>query len=566
MRQGGNMKINSPNWKRLVVIAILGMLPLFLMFNPAQAAVGILIDQCQNGSPPVGFCEKWVTGILNTHTTYFEGMASPQRFLFTAVTGANHTISFDMQWTKAGLHAYDWPVTWAQARVLAQSIGHFDLNPFTRRCGDYNNADEAWCNLATITQTANVPSDPYISGQFGPPAADGSTATKIAAFVPVYGTPQIQIVSDRNITFTVQSPIHIDSNGTPIGNGADTGDTKVRYTINLTGTDAISPTVLQLIFGAHIAISDAPGDPAAPGTTWGQGFGAKNISGAPYHVQQPTFDGSTNSQDNQLALNGEPLSPDIITRVSKPATMIRTSVSDTITMTWSSSTVISGYARFYVCGPTASPQSCLPTYTTKTLVSPLKTISTTASSVSVSSGDYTPPERSGYYCFLAQWINQSFTTQSWESFSTTNECTSTASVTAVSLSSIQASQGNSGFVLLSWTTASEVNTAGFNIYRSEKRDGPYTQINSQIIPTSFDKVAGAKYQYQDTTVEPGKTYYYQLEDVELGGTVKRHDPVSVNVPGESAFDLNLLLFGSIFVGGVVVAGGLVRALKKPHAF
>ncbi len=553
------MKINSPNCKRLFVIAILGILPLFLMFNPAQAALGIVIDQCQNGSPPVGFCEKWATGILNAHATYFEGMASFQRFLFTGVTGANHTISFDMQWTKAGKHAYDWPVSWEQGRTLSQRIGYFDTNPFTRRCGDYNNADEASCNLAVITQTANVPADPYISGQFGLPATDGTTTGKINAFIPVYGTPQIQLISDQPLTFTVRTPTH------NVANLADTGDSKVTYTMDVTGTGVISPTVIQLIFAAHIAISDAPGDPAAPGTTWGQGFGAKNISGAPYHVQQPTFDGSTNSQDNQLALNGEPLSPDLVTRISKTTTQIGTGVSDTVTMTWSSSTVISGYIRFYACGPTASPQPCLPQYTTKTHVLQDRPISTTASSVVASSGNYTPTA-SGYHCFLAQWINQSFTTQSWETFSTTNECTTISSVTAVTLSSIQASQGNLGAVLLSWATASEVNAAGFNIYRAEKRDGPYTQINSQLIPTSFDKVAGAKYQYQDTTVEPGKTYYYQLEDVELGGTIKRHDPVSVNVPGESAFDLNLLLFGSIFVGGVVVAGGLVRALKKPHAF
>ncbi len=556
------MKINSPNWKRLVVIAILGILPLFLMFNAAQANLGILIDQCQNDSPPVGYCQKWVTGILNAHATYFEGMATPQRFLFTDVTGANHTISFDMQWTKAGLHAYDWPVSWAQAQTLAQSIGHFDLNPFTRRCEDYNPADTAWCNLATITQTANVPADPYISGQFGNPATDGNTSGKISAFsaVPAYGTPQIQIASDQPLIFTVQPPTHT------VGSGLDTGDSKVRYTMNVTATGATNPTVILLLFAAHIAISDAPGDPAAPGTTWGQGFGAKNISGANYHVQQPTIDGSTNSQDNQLDLNGTaPPTPNLVTRISKTTTQIGTGVSDTVTMTLSSPTVISGYVRFYACGPTASPQPCLPSYTTKTLVSPLRPISTTASSAVASSGNYTPTA-SGYHCFLAQWINQSYSTESWESFSTTNECTTISSVTAVTLSSIRASQGNSGAVLLSWATASEVNTAGFNIYRSEKRDGPYTQINSQLIPTSSDNVAGAKYQYQDTTVERGKTYYYQLEDVELGGTIKRHDPVSVNVPAESAFDLNLLLFGSIFVGGVVVAGGLVRALKKPHAF
>lgn len=550
------MKIINVNWRRVLFIAFVGVLPFVLMFNVSDAAGGPnAVDQCQTGSPPTGTCH-WVTGILNPGAnTYFEGMATPQRVLFRGLTGSSHTISFDMQWTKAGKHAYDWPVTWAQAQTLAQSIGHYSLSIYPTRCADLNPGNTTDCELATTPYTAVVPSDPYISGAFALPATDGSTTNKINSFITAYGAPKFEIYSDQPITFTIQIPVH------DVANGADSGDSKVTYTINVTGTGVTSPTVLFLAFAAHIAISDAPGDPSAPGTTWGQGQGAKNISGAPYHVQSLCGDGGCSSQDNQLNLNGTPLTPDLVTRISNSTRTLGQPVSDTVTMTLSSSTVLSGYLRFYVCGPTASAQPCLPQYTTKTLVSPLRLISMTASSVVTSSANYSP-SANGAWCFLVQWINQDYNSQSWESFTTTNECATYSSATAVALSAFQAPQVNSSTVTLSWTTASEVNTAGFNVYRSEKREGPFVLINSQIIPTASDKVAGGKYQYQDKTVEPGKTYYYQLEDVELGGTTKRHDLIVVNVPAESAIDSNLMLIGSIVGGFVVVASGLFIVLKR----
>ena len=84
-------------------------------------------------------------------------------------------------------------------------------------------------------------------------------------------------------------------------------------------------------------------------------------------------------------------------------------------------------------------------------------------------------------------------------------------------------QGND----ITWSTASEVNTAGFNLYRSESPDGPWVKINNQLIPPAADPVSGGNYEYRDETAEPGKTYYYQLEEVELSGATTRFDPIEV---------------------------------------
>ena len=72
-------------------------------------------------------------------------------------------------------------------------------------------------------------------------------------------------------------------------------------------------------------------------------------------------------------------------------------------------------------------------------------------------------------------------------------------------------------VTVEWSTASELNTAGFNVLRSDSSDGPFTRLNPEVIPASPDPLVGGSDVYTDTNVTPGQTYYYQLEEVESGG-------------------------------------------------
>lgn len=72
-------------------------------------------------------------------------------------------------------------------------------------------------------------------------------------------------------------------------------------------------------------------------------------------------------------------------------------------------------------------------------------------------------------------------------------------------------------VTVQWSTASELNTAGFNVLRSDNPNGPFTRLNLEVIPASPDPLVGGSYVYTDTNVTPGQTYYYQLEEVESGG-------------------------------------------------
>ena len=83
-----------------------------------------------------------------------------------------------------------------------------------------------------------------------------------------------------------------------------------------------------------------------------------------------------------------------------------------------------------------------------------------------------------------------------------------------------------------WSTETEMNTAGFNLYRGESADGPFdVKVNAQLIPPATDPLTGGKYEYVDETARPGVTYFYRLEEVERNGGTNNFGPISVRAGG-----------------------------------
>ena len=99
------------------------------------------------------------------------------------------------------------------------------------------------------------------------------------------------------------------------------------------------------------------------------------------------------------------------------------------------------------------------------------------------------------------------------------------SSTLVELTSFLAT-GHFKSVLIQWTTASEIDNAGFHLWRSEAEDGAYVRITDALIPAEGGPAWGAEYEYEDFDVEPGLTYYYKLEDIDYSGTSTFHGPVT----------------------------------------
>ena len=72
-------------------------------------------------------------------------------------------------------------------------------------------------------------------------------------------------------------------------------------------------------------------------------------------------------------------------------------------------------------------------------------------------------------------------------------------------------------VVITWSTQSELNNAGFFIKRSQQRDGQFQIINATMIQGAGTTSEKQFYTYEDTTAQPNVVYYYQIEDVSLDG-------------------------------------------------
>ena len=74
-----------------------------------------------------------------------------------------------------------------------------------------------------------------------------------------------------------------------------------------------------------------------------------------------------------------------------------------------------------------------------------------------------------------------------------------------------------GAVVITWSTQSELNNAGFFIKRRQQKDGEFKVINATMVPGAGTTSEKQFYTYTDTTARPNVVYYYQIEDVSLDG-------------------------------------------------
>jgi hypothetical protein len=117
--------------------------------------------------------------------------------------------------------------------------------------------------------------------------------------------------------------------------------------------------------------------------------------------------------------------------------------------------------------------------------------------------------------------------------------------------------GSPDCVIVTWETASEVDTAAFHVYRSRSPEGPFSPISEAPVLAEGDPLVGASYRYEDEDVAWGQRYFYQLEEVELDGTRNRYPEV---VEGRAGVGWAWALAGGAILGalGALVATVGVR--------
>lgn len=118
---------------------------------------------------------------------------------------------------------------------------------------------------------------------------------------------------------------------------------------------------------------------------------------------------------------------------------------------------------------------------------------------------------------------------------------------------------NPASVRVEWETATELNTAGFQLYRSNLPFGEFDLITPELIPANGDSVSGASYTFVDENVEAGETYFYVLEEVEFDSSTNRYeeDMFSYTVPRIALWAV--LLSGISALAGVAL---LVTGLRE----
>lgn len=78
---------------------------------------------------------------------------------------------------------------------------------------------------------------------------------------------------------------------------------------------------------------------------------------------------------------------------------------------------------------------------------------------------------------------------------------------------------------LKWSTASEVDNFGFDIYRSTLEEGPFERITGTPIEGAGTVDAPQYYEFIDADIEPTQDYYYYVESISIDGERERFSPI-----------------------------------------
>lgn len=76
-----------------------------------------------------------------------------------------------------------------------------------------------------------------------------------------------------------------------------------------------------------------------------------------------------------------------------------------------------------------------------------------------------------------------------------------------------------------WSTASEINNFGYDVYRGDTAEGPFVRLTPSPILGAGTTDEPQRYEFEDKTIEPGKVYYYYVESISIHGEREKFTPV-----------------------------------------
>lgn len=234
--------------------------------------IGTALSQLQNGTMTQN--PEWANGNINTNNScYGEGSAVPYRYFITGTSGGEeHFFTINFQWTKGGVHAFDYIVDYdySEAVGIAAAGGP---------CGTISTSPPGDCAtpsgsfaLPDFTDESNwtgtIPPDFYDSVASPPPfVQDGPNNLRfynatVDSVGPYYFTGT---ASNRELNFVVY------------------------FTVTSTGS-------VGFFWGGHLSTSSSD--------TWGAGNGSASVSGAPYHMSAMDFDNDGGKNQARSIQNG----------------------------------------------------------------------------------------------------------------------------------------------------------------------------------------------------------------------------------------------------------------------
>ena len=76
-----------------------------------------------------------------------------------------------------------------------------------------------------------------------------------------------------------------------------------------------------------------------------------------------------------------------------------------------------------------------------------------------------------------------------------------------------------------WSTASEVDNFGYDVFRGPTEEGPFERVNDAPIPGHGTTDVPQKYEFRDTTIAANTSYWYYVESISLQGEREKFTPV-----------------------------------------